>query len=325
MKNYYDILKVKSTASADEIKVAYRVFAKKYHPDLNKAVGAKEALVEVNEAYDILGDENKKAEYDKKFADFQNRQKFGYSNKAGTNPYPKTGPNPYSKTAGQTQPQQFNKTFQPPPQYGQAHSFNSQSPPGQQPPLRSAGGSEATLQKHLRDMEVKRAFSDGFNKGSLEAQEKAKITIDQLQQENKLFAERNAELHRKNLQYFSQIEKLNLEISIERAELKEQIQQIEKIAEEDVSHGGNYVKNCPNEVEVENLKIEQTILTARVDRYKETVKQLEEDKAKKEEEIKELHFQLETLNSHIDELDDYIDTLTGEEDEEHFENEKQSK
>lgn len=64
-KNYYDILGVKKDASDDEIKKAYRGLAKKFHPDLhpgNKAMEAK--FKEINEAYAVLGDPKKRADYD---------------------------------------------------------------------------------------------------------------------------------------------------------------------------------------------------------------------------------------------------------------------
>ena len=64
-RDYYEVLGVNSEASADEIKKAYRGLAKKYHPDMNP--GDKEAEVkfkEVNEAYDVLSDEDKRAKYD---------------------------------------------------------------------------------------------------------------------------------------------------------------------------------------------------------------------------------------------------------------------
>lgn len=64
-RDYYEVLGVSKTASADEIKKAYRQCAKKYHPDLNP--GDKEAetkFKEANEAYEVLSDEQKKARYD---------------------------------------------------------------------------------------------------------------------------------------------------------------------------------------------------------------------------------------------------------------------
>ncbi|MEE1333396.1 MAG: DnaJ domain-containing protein, partial [Erysipelotrichaceae bacterium] len=63
-RDYYDVLGVSRNASADEIKSAYRKLAKKYHPDLNKAPDAAEKFKEVNEAYEVLGDADKRAKYD---------------------------------------------------------------------------------------------------------------------------------------------------------------------------------------------------------------------------------------------------------------------
>ena len=56
----YDTLGVSKTASADEIKKAYRRLARKYHPDINKEKGAEEKFKEINAAYEILSDENKR-------------------------------------------------------------------------------------------------------------------------------------------------------------------------------------------------------------------------------------------------------------------------
>ena len=62
---YYDILQVKTNASISEIKRAYRALAKKLHPDLNKNnPKSEELLKKVNEAYSVLKDEKKRAEYD---------------------------------------------------------------------------------------------------------------------------------------------------------------------------------------------------------------------------------------------------------------------
>ena len=65
-KDYYDILGVKKSAGADEIKKAYRGLAKKFHPDKNK--GNKEAenkFKEVSEAYAVLSDTEKREQYDR--------------------------------------------------------------------------------------------------------------------------------------------------------------------------------------------------------------------------------------------------------------------
>ncbi|SCV72730.1 BQ2448_4267 [Microbotryum intermedium] len=61
----YKAIGVAKDASASEIKRAYYQLAKKYHPDTNKEKGAKERFVEIQEAYDILSDEKKRADFDR--------------------------------------------------------------------------------------------------------------------------------------------------------------------------------------------------------------------------------------------------------------------
>src|SRR3954454_8350464 len=64
-RDYYDILGVSRNASADEIKKAHRKFARQYHPDMNKNnASATEKFKEVQEAYDVLSDEQKRRNYD---------------------------------------------------------------------------------------------------------------------------------------------------------------------------------------------------------------------------------------------------------------------
>jgi curved DNA-binding protein len=64
-KDYYKILKVRKDASADEMKKAYRKLAMKYHPDRNKGDAvAEERFKEINEAYAVLGDTEKRKQYD---------------------------------------------------------------------------------------------------------------------------------------------------------------------------------------------------------------------------------------------------------------------
>ena len=63
-RDYYEVLGIAKGASDDEIKKAYRKMAKKYHPDVNKEPDAEEKFKEVNEAYEVLSDTQKKAMYD---------------------------------------------------------------------------------------------------------------------------------------------------------------------------------------------------------------------------------------------------------------------
>jgi len=65
MSNYYEILGVSKNATADEIKKAYRTLAFKYHPDRNQGnAEAEEKFKQISAAYDVLGDETKRRNYD---------------------------------------------------------------------------------------------------------------------------------------------------------------------------------------------------------------------------------------------------------------------
>jgi len=63
-KSLYKTLEVSENATQAEIKKSYRTLAKKYHPDINKSSEAEEKFKEINAAYEVLGDEQKKAQYD---------------------------------------------------------------------------------------------------------------------------------------------------------------------------------------------------------------------------------------------------------------------
>lgn len=71
-KDYYEILGVKRDSSEAEVKSAYRKLARKYHPDVNKTKEAEQKFKDINEAYEVLSDKDKRQRYDSLGANWQN-------------------------------------------------------------------------------------------------------------------------------------------------------------------------------------------------------------------------------------------------------------
>jgi curved DNA-binding protein len=75
-RDYYEILGVKRGADAEQIKRAYRKLARKFHPDVSKEKNAEDRFKEVQEAYEVLRNAEKRAAYDQLGRDFRNGQQF---------------------------------------------------------------------------------------------------------------------------------------------------------------------------------------------------------------------------------------------------------
>ena len=87
-KDYYATMGLERSASAEDIKRAYRRLARKYHPDVSKEKGAEERFKEIGEAYEVLRDPEKRAAYDQLGNQWQSEQEFtpppGWQRSGGT-------------------------------------------------------------------------------------------------------------------------------------------------------------------------------------------------------------------------------------------------
>jgi curved DNA-binding protein len=144
-RDYYEIMGMARTASQDEIKRAYRKLARKYHPDVSKEKDAEEKFKELQEAYEVLKDPEKRAAYDQLGANWRQGQDF--------RPPPDWGKgfeHSRGRPAGGAAPEaDFSEFF--------AELFGARSPFGQAPGMRGRrahAGFAAAGQDHTARVEI---------------------------------------------------------------------------------------------------------------------------------------------------------------------------
>jgi curved DNA-binding protein len=139
-KDYYEVVGVPRSASQDEIKRAYRKLARKYHPDVSKEKDAEEKFKELQEAYEVLKDPEKRAAYDQLGANWKQGQDF--------RPPPDWGKGfEFSRGAGRAGPGEFSDFF--------SELFGERSPfGGARGAGRGGGGFAAAGQDHSARVEI---------------------------------------------------------------------------------------------------------------------------------------------------------------------------
>ena len=146
-KDYYTTIGVARDASQDEIKRAYRKLARKYHPDVSKEANAEDRFKEVQEAYEVLKDPEKRAAYDQLGSNYRPGQDF--------RPPPDWGREfEFSSTGGADSG--FSDFF--------SSLFGARSPFGQQRGPRARGGFAASGEDHVAKIQI--SLEDAFRGGT---------------------------------------------------------------------------------------------------------------------------------------------------------------
>ena len=161
-KDYYAILGVTRGADADEVKRAYRKLARKYHPDVSKEKNAEDKFKELQEAYEVLRDSDKRATYDQLGRDYRSGQQF-------------RPPPDWSQRFGQSGGQRFAD------HNGFSDFFSTLfgASTGTQPAEADAGHLEVTVEEAFTGTKRRVNLNDGGHASSLDVQIPAGVTDGQ--------------------------------------------------------------------------------------------------------------------------------------------------
>jgi curved DNA-binding protein len=158
-RDYYQMLGVARTATADEIKKAYRRLARKFHPDVSKEKNAEQKFKEVQEAYEVLKDPEKRAAYDQLGSEWKGGQQFRPPPDFGSGFEFRGGPRQRGARQGGAQQEE---AFEDAAGYSDFFSslFGSRGFNGTEGPFASAQGRRAARDHHARvDVELEEAYA----------------------------------------------------------------------------------------------------------------------------------------------------------------------
>jgi curved DNA-binding protein len=176
-QDYYEILGVQRSADKSEIKKAYRKLARKYHPDVNQDGGNEDKFKQINEAYEVLKDDDKRQAYDRFGADWKHGQQFEGAGAGGPGGF---GGGAYSgdQFSGGDFSDFFESMFGAGHQQGQGSPFGPGHGRGQQQRARPQRGADLVLKL---DITLEEAYNGGSKTiqfaGSTDSSEMKKLKI----------------------------------------------------------------------------------------------------------------------------------------------------
>ncbi len=301
MKNYYKIMGVAPNATDAEIKRVYRQKAKELHPDLNRDnPNAATQLADVNEAYEILSDPAKRAEYDKEY-NAAIARRAAQQQAAQQAAQPNFGARPV--------PPQFNNPYA---QYKAGFSTRFEAAAQAMANAQAMASAQARQQQMQIENSIKQAYNDGYSKGYSDAGAK----ISELN--NRYAAERSA--------FDMKIKTLESEL---RAAEKDMAAQTEKLAEmiaaDEINKPENgekkpkkddKKKDADAERKIEFYKNEYEAEKARGEKTKEKLRDSEDRISALENDLRETTEKLDglseenlSLKAKIAEYEEYVQRL----------------